>query len=360
MSDVDRARQKTTSPPVGRRKRIATIVAGLALGLAGGMPAAHAAIDAPMYYLHSFGSQGKPIATLTWGLLGLSVAVVLIISVAVVVGVLLRRTRAVPLTAGRLPVERAGSGMPWIYIGLGLTVVALAGFVAWTMATMAAIASPAQAPKITIAIRGHQWWWELEYRTGDPSRQFTTANEIHVPVGEPVRLEFTTADVIHTFWVPAIAGKTDLIPGQTNVAWIEADAPGVYRGQCNEYCGQQHAHMRLTLFADPPDKFQAWWDAQVQAAHPPEAVARGKAEFARQCSACHTVRGTLAGGQVGPDLTHLMSRSTIAAGMLPNTIGNLSGWVANPQVIKPGSKMPNLDLSGPELDAVRSYVLTLK
>ncbi len=335
--------------------------AGLALGLLGGIPVASAAlVDAPMFYLSSSGSRGQPIATLTLALLGLAVAVVLIISIAVLAGVLMRRVRANALTVGRLPVERGGTGMPWIYIGLALTIVALAGSVTWTMVTMAAIASPSKTPRITIAIRGHQWWWEVQYRTGDPSRQFTTANEIHVPVGEPVRLELTTADVIHTFWVPAISGKTDLIPGQTNVTWIEADQPGVYRGQCNEYCGQQHANMRLTLFADPPDKFQAWWDAQVAAASPPELVAHGETQFTRQCGICHTVRGTLAGGKVGPDLTHLMSRSTIAAGMLPNTVGNLSGWIANPQVIKPGSMMPNLDLSGPELDAVRNYVLTLK
>ncbi len=362
MADLRRTRQRATPPAVRRRwGQTAGGAAGLMLGLAGGVRAARAAlVDAPMYYLHSFGSRGQPIAHLTIALLILSIAVVLIISIAVLVGVLSRRTRAVPLTAGRLPVERGGSGMVWIYIGLALTTLALAGSVTWTMVTMAAIASPAKTPRITIAIRGHQWWWEVRYQNGDPARQFTTANELHIPVGEPVGIELTSADVIHTFWVPALAGKTDLIPGQTNTAWIEADEPGVYRGQCNEYCGQQHAHMALTLFADPPDKFQAWWDAQVAAASPPEAVADGRTRFTRQCGICHTVRGTLAGGKVGPDLTHLMSRSTIAAGMLPNTIGNLSGWIANPQVIKPGSKMPDLDLSGPDLQAIRSYLLTLK
>ena len=361
MSDLDGTSQRAAAVSDRPRWRLVSAASGVVLGLAAGvLPVRAAVVDAPMYYLHSFGSRGRPIADLTLGLLSLSVTVVLIIGIAVLVGVVSRRTRAEPLTAGRLPVERGGTGMPWIYIGLALTIVALAGSITWTLVTMAAIASPQQAPRITIAIRGHQWWWELQYRTGDPSRQFTTANEIHIPVGEPVRLELTTADVIHTFWVPQISGKTDLIPGQTNVTWIEADAQGVYRGQCNEYCGQQHAHMALTLFADPPDKFQAWWNAQIEAARPPEAVAGGGVQFARQCSACHTVRGTLAGGKVGPDLTHLMSRSTIAAGMLPNTIGNLSGWIANPQVIKPGSKMPDLDLSGPELDAVRSYLMTLK
>jgi cytochrome c oxidase subunit 2 len=189
-----------------------------------------------------------------------------------------------------------------------------------------------------------------------------TANEIHIPVGEPVRLKLGSADVIHTFWVPTLSGKTDLIPGQTNLTWLEADTPGVYRGQCNEYCGQQHAHMALAVYADAPDEFGAWWDRQVQAADRPEAaaVSQGQRQFLLRCGACHAVRGTLAGGRVGPDLTHLMSRSTIAAGMLPNTVGHLSGWVANPQFIKPGSKMPNLELSGPELDEIRSYLLTLQ
>ncbi len=201
----------------------------------------------------------------------------------------------------------------------------------------------------------------IRYKSDDPSREFTTANEIHVPVGEPVRFELRSADVIHTFWVPALSGKTDLIPGQTNTTWLEADAPGVYRGQCNEYCGQQHAHMALSLYADPPDQFQSWWDGQLRSAPAPAApaAASGQRQFQQKCAACHSVRGSLAGGRVGPDLTHLMSRGTIAAGLLPNMVGNLSGWIANPQVLKPGCKMPNLELSGPELQAIRSYLLTL-
>jgi cytochrome c oxidase subunit 2 len=201
----------------------------------------------------------------------------------------------------------------------------------------------------------------VRYVSDAPSRIFETANEIHIPVGEPVRLKLTSADVIHTFWVPAISGKTDLIPGQTNVTWLQADEPGVYWGQCNEYCGRQHAHMALRLFADPPEEFQAWWDAQLESAEPPETELgrTGQTNFVLRCGACHAVRGTLAGGDRGPDLTHLMSRTTLAAGMLPNTVGHLSGWIANPQFIKPGSEMPNLDLSGPQLDAIRSYLLTL-
>ena len=344
-----------------RCHRLALAASAGLLGLTGSAPLAQAALaDAPMLYLCSFGSRGQQIADLIIALLVLSIAVVLIISIAVLIGVIRRRTREPADVAGRWPVERGGNGMPWIYVGLPLTVVALAGSVTWTLVTMAAIADPPKQPGVTIEITGHQWWWEIHYLSDDPSRSFTTANEIHIPVGEPVRFRLRSADVIHTFWIPALSGKTDLIPGQTNTTWLEADEPGAYRGQCNEYCGRQHAHMALSLFADPPDRFHAWWDAQVRGAAPPEAVAGGQTQFARRCSICHTVRGTLAGGHVGPDLTHLMSRATLAAGMLPNTVGNLSGWIANPQVIKPGSKMPDLQLSGPDLEAIRSYLLTLK
>jgi cytochrome c oxidase subunit II len=202
----------------------------------------------------------------------------------------------------------------------------------------------------------------VKYVADEVSRNFETANEIHVPVGEPVKLVLTSADVIHSFWVPAIAGKTDLIPGQQNIAWLRADRPGVYRGQCVEYCGKQHAHMALRLFADPPDVFQAWWDDQLEPVDAPErAEARAGAELFRlHCSACHAVRGMPAGGQMGPDLSHLMQRTTIASGMLPNTTGHLSGWIANPDRLKPGTKMPRLDLSGPELDAIRAFLLTLE
>jgi cytochrome c oxidase subunit II len=338
--------------------RAAAPTAGL---LALCLPTRAALADWPMYYLESFGPRGQAIADLTWGLLALSVAVVLIIALLVLFGV--ARPRSIgPGEAGRrLPVTRGGGGVRWIYIGLVPTTIALIGSITWTVVTLAAIDEPPSEPRFTIEITGQQWWWEVRYLSDDPSRIFETANEIHIPVGEPVRLKLTSADVIHTFWVPALSGKTDLIPGQTNETWLQADEPGVYWGQCNEYCGRQHTHMALRLFADPPEEFEVWWDAQVQSANPPETemTRTGQTNFVLRCGACHAVRGTLAGGELGPDLTHLMSRTTLAAGMLPNTVGHLSGWIANPQFIKPGSEMPNLELSGPQLDAIRSYLLTL-
>ena len=177
-----------------------------------------------------------------------------------------------------------------------------------------------------------------------------------------MRFALKGEDVIHTFWVPSLGGKIQLIPGQTNLTWLEADRPGVYRGQCSQYCGQQHAHMVLTVFADPPKAFEAWREAQLRAASQPgsDEARLGEERFIERCAACHAVRGTRADGHVGPDLTHLMSRTTIAAGELPNNPGYLSGWIADPQGLKPGSLMPDPELSGPELASIRSFLVTLK
>jgi cytochrome c oxidase subunit 2 len=316
----------------------------------------------PMFYLESVGPRGQAIADLTIGLLVLSIVVVVAVSLLVLLGAWRRRTTRPYDHRGQLPVARGGNGVRWMFIGLALTIVALVGSVTWTMVTMGAINQPSAEPQVTIEVTGHQWWWQVRYISDDPSRQFETANEIHIPVGEAVRLRLRSADVIHTFWVPAVSGKTDLIPGRTNITWLQADQPGTYRGQCNEYCGEQHAHMALDLIAQSSEAFEAWWDEQLEPAAPPEteSVGAGQQQFALRCAVCHSVRGTSAGGKVGPDLTHLMSRETLAAGMLPNTVANLSGWIANPQVIKPGSKMPNLELSGPELDQIRTYLATLE
>jgi cytochrome c oxidase subunit 2 len=190
----------------------------------------------------------------------------------------------------------------------------------------------------------------------------TTANEIHIPVGRPVRFEVVAGDVIHSFWIPELAGKTDLIPGQRNVMWLEADHPGVYRGQCAEYCGMQHSKMAMSVVADPPAAFGAWLARQrLPAASPsdPDMVA-GEAVFTTSaCALCHTIRGTPARGRVGPDLTHLASRRMIAAGTLPNTRGYLAGWIANPQALKPGNVMPAVPLRPTELQVLITYLQSL-
>jgi cytochrome c oxidase subunit 2 len=311
-----------------------------------------------MDYLHADGLMAKRILPLTQALLIVSAIVVVIVMGLVLVAILRRgRGGAVADT----PIEEVG-GRGWISIGVGLSTVVLVGLVVWTSMTMARIANPPNKPALSIDVRGHQWWWEFVYQNDDPSKIFTTANEIHIPVGKPVRFTLNGEDVIHTFWVPSLGGKIQLIPGQTNVTWLEADRPGVYRGQCSQYCGQQHAHMILSIFADAPDAFETWRADQLRAASQPASndVRLGELRFIGHCGACHTVRGTLANGDVGPDLTHLMSRTTIAAGELPNNPGFLSGWIANPQNLKPGSLMPDPELSGPDLASIRSFLVTLK
>ncbi|HZZ88555.1 MAG TPA: cytochrome c oxidase subunit II [Caulobacteraceae bacterium] len=312
----------------------------------------------PMGYLRTFGPHADPVTSLTWGLLTLSLAVVAIVAALVVVGVAVRRSRG-----GELPAVRPGAGgLGWIYVGLTLTGIALVGSLVWTLEVLAAVNSPGSKPALTVQVTGHQWWWEVRYPGERPADAFTTANEIHIPVGRPVLVELRGADVIHSFWIPTLAGKTDTIPGRVNLTWLQADRAGVFRGQCTEYCGAQHAHMAAFVVADPPAAFETWRQRQLApASAPADAVATdGAAVFQAHCSACHAVRGTLSDGVVGPDLTHVMSRQTLAAGALPNTGAGLAGWISDPQALKPGAKMPATNLSGPELNAVVAYVETLK
>ncbi|MGP3696690.1 c-type cytochrome [Rhodobacter sp. NSM] len=193
-------------------------------------------------------------------------------------------------------------------------------------------------------------------------RSFVTANEIHIPVGQPVKLRLRSAAVIHFFWVPALGGKTDLIPGQENMTWLQADKAGVWEGRCVEYCGLQHANMALRVFADPPDAFDAWMERERRATAQPttEGQRQGRTVFLQTCGACHRVRGTPARGRVGPDLTHLMSRSTMAGGILPNTPEQLTAWITDPQALKPGAYMPAPHLTEAELAALLAWLGTLE
>jgi cytochrome c oxidase subunit 2 len=289
-------------------------------------------------------------------------------AVIVIIGVLLlgamwgRASRFAGEDLSRLPIVRTEAGVKWIYIGVAVSTGVLVGMVVWTLVTLNAVASSPGAPAFTIEVRGHQWWWEARYIGQSGDRTFTTANELHVPVGRPVHLELLSDDVIHSFWIPALAGKTDVIPGQTNVAWLEAAKPGIYRGQCTEYCGDQHAHMAMYVIADAAAEFQSWWDAQLAVAPEPnsDALMRGEAIVTARCGVCHAIRGTGAGGIFGPDLTHLMSRRTIAAGTLPNDRENLSQWISHAQAVKPGNRMPTLALPPAELAEAAAYLRTLR
>ncbi|MEF0942442.1 cytochrome c oxidase subunit II [Rhizobium sp. BR 362] len=223
--------------------------------------------------------------------------------------------------------------------------------------------SAAQDADLTIKVRGQQWWWQFFYNEADPAKAFQTANEMHIPVGVDVRIQLESIDVIHSFWVPSLAGKRDLIPGRQNTITIRADRPGVYRGQCAEFCGLQHSHMALFVVAEDMADYQRWAAAQrANSASPgdPEAIA-GKALFMRKpCAACHTIRGTEASGSTGPDLTHVGSRETIAAGLLDNTRGSLAAWIADPQTLKPGNNMPMVPLSSDELRQLSAYMESLR
>jgi cytochrome c oxidase subunit 2 len=221
-----------------------------------------------------------------------------------------------------------------------------------------------RADQLEIEITGHQWWWEVKYPDAlAPYQQIVDANEIHIPIKTPVLLRLDTRDVIHSLWIPDLHGKRDLIPGRVNKFWIEADRPGVYRGQCAEFCGLQHAHMSLTVIAQTPEDFARWkTDAAAGAPTPstPEQV-RGQQVFLRApCGKCHNILGIDAYATLGPDLTHVHSRPTLAAGTLLNNRGNLAGWIVNAPAIKPGVAMPPNQLTAQELNDLLAYLETLK
>jgi cytochrome c oxidase subunit II len=221
---------------------------------------------------------------------------------------------------------------------------------------------PEPSSHITVDLIGFQFWWEVRYL----AQEVTTANEIHIPVGEPVLFRVTSADVIHSFWVPQLHGKIDLIPGQTNEIWLQADEPGIYRGLCAEFCGQQHAFMHLLVVAQPRGEFNAWIEHQrLPAIDPQDELARqGQQVFmGAACVYCHNVRGLnqeAATPSEGPDLTHVASRMTLAAGMIENNRGNLGGWISDPQGIKPGNKMPPTRMSSEHFIALLAYLEGLR
>ena len=321
----------------------------------------------PLSYLEAHGAKAYPINNLLWALIGISVAVIVMAIVLVLMGTFRGRSLPGEALPGRVDVEPVRRGSMWIFTGVGASTLVLFGVTVWTVVTLAAVSDPPGGrAELNIEITGHQWWWEVLYKgrhTGDsPDQILRTANEIHIPVGKTVGVHLRTGDVIHSFWVPSLTGKTDLIPGQINQTWFSASNPGVYRGQCTEYCGRQHAHMGLEVIAEEPDRFNAWYEHALQPA-PAPASAEAKTDldaFVLKCGACHSVAGTQAAGILGPDLSHLMGRRTLAAGTLPNSIGYLSAWLADPQHVKPGALMPRLDVSGPELTRIRRFLLTLQ
>lgn len=255
---------------------------------------------------------------------------------------------------------------------LDLWIIALAGGVipAGLLLTMlvfsfrvgADTAAPPGEPALDIEVVGHQFWWEVRY----PEQDVITANEIHIPVGEPVRIQLRSADVIHSFWVPKLHGKTDLVPGHVNTMWLQADRAGVFRGQCAEFCGVQHALMAFLVVAEPRADFDAWLVRQARPAEEPTDALRRRGRevyFALGCAACHHIKGVtppLASQATGPDLTHLASRRTLAAATVENNRGNLGGWLVNPQAIKPGNRMPPSMMASADLHALIAFLEALE
>ena len=310
--------------------------------------------------LSSSGEPGKTEATLGRVFTIIMIAVVVIVTLLLLAGLVRRRRVRDPLE-----ITREGGGIAWILTGgVIVPVVGLGILFALVLTALSGSAQPPKRPVAgTFEIVGHRWWWEVRQVDVAGRPVFVTANELHVPVGRPVRLHLSSADVIHSFWVPELAGKTDVIPGQVNDAWIMAEQPGVFDGYCAEYCGMEHAHMALRVVAEDSANYEHWLAHEAADAVPPTspAAVRGAQVFmASPCAGCHEIRGTPAQGIVGPDLTHVAGRRTIGGGLLPNTAGNLAGWIVDAPSIKPGTMMPAMALSGPDLQAVLAYFETLK
>jgi cytochrome c oxidase subunit 2 len=250
-----------------------------------------------------------------------------------------------------------------VAVAAGLSIVALIALLLQSVVTGRALETPRSPDALRIQVTGNQWWWDVQYVTANPSLRVTTANEIHIPVGRPIRFDLFSNDVIHSLWIPNLQGKIDLVPGRLNELWLQADRAGEYRGQCAEYCGLQHAKMALVVIAEAPAAFERWLnDNGAPAPSPvmPEQPRGKEVVESGPCAMCHNITGTLAGGRTAPDLTHIASRRTIGAGSVPNTRGYLAGWIADPQHIKPGSRMPSVGLHDEELLAVLAYLETLK
>jgi cytochrome c oxidase subunit II len=308
------------------------------------------------------GPQSGRIYRLWWLYCGVSVLVYLAV-MGLVIGALVRRGRrqktaviASPSAKQERRLTQAVGG------GVALTTATLFLLLIGDFTTGRAIHSLADPDALTIRVTGHQWWWEVQYQDPTPSNIVTTANEIHIPVGRTVRFELQSSDVIHSFWVPNLHGKRDMIPGHPTRAYMRADRAGTYRGQCAEFCGYQHSFMRFVVVAEAEEEFRRWIEAQRKPAPEPATASqrRGREVFlGGTCVMCHTIQGTPARSRVGPDLTHVGSRPLIG-GILPNARGHLAGWIVDPQRIKPGVRMPLNVVKPTDLDALVDYLTSLK
>ncbi|QKT04662.1 cytochrome c oxidase subunit II [Ectothiorhodospiraceae bacterium 2226] len=320
--------------------RLGGALASLALGACSG----------PQSTLQPAGSDARLIDTLWWVMFWGSVVIFLIVMALVLYATFRPHHRRLPFK-GRTLILVGGIAWP---------VVTLTALLIYGVSVGRTITQPVAPEAVRIEVTGHMWWWEVRY----PDEGFVTANEIRVPVGTPVEIAVDTADVIHSFWVPNLAGKLDMLPGRVNHMRFTAEQPGVYRGQCAEFCGPQHARMAFYVVVETPEAYAAWVEKEAQPAREPqsELELRGRDAFlGAGCGACHTVRGTEAAGMLGPDLTHLGGRLSIGAGMFDNNRGTLGGWIVDSQAIKPGNKMPPFrEFDGETLQALLVYLESLQ
>jgi len=318
--------------------------------------------QSPTSMLTPLGTPAQSVLGLSMLVLGITTGIFVVVA-GLLVFVLIRfRHKPSDANAAQEPPQIYGSNQ----IELSWTVIPVLIVVMLFLATARVVYSTEHAPKppsaLDVTVIGHQFWWEYRY----PKLGIVTANELHVPVSDPQHptptyLTMSSADTDHSYWVPKLAGKMDLIPNKVNVMWLDPETAGLYLGQCAQYCGTQHAKMLIRVYADTPEEFAAWVAHQQQPAEQDASAAEGKAVFERNaCISCHTIAGTVATGRFGPDLTHLASRSTFASGAVPLTAENLRAFVDNPAHFKPGVLMPPMHLNDHDLDAVTSYLVTLK
>jgi cytochrome c oxidase subunit 2 len=311
---------------------------------------------------NSHGPAAEQIADLSW-LMTILFLVVTIVMWVLIAWAAKRRRGTFDKHA---PVD-VGGGQKWIAVGglavplIILTVIFVLGL---NLLAQFPIHGPHHSMKPQILIIGHQWWWEVHYLNDSADQEVTTANEIHIPINRPINIQLESHDVMHSFWIPALHGKVDLIPGHTNFVRIEASQPGNFAGQCAEYCGAEHARMRLLVVAQPAEEYAAWLDQQRKPASEPvsaDAIAGEQTFLAGPCIMCHQIRGTAAGGRVAPDLTHFASRQYIAANFYPNNNAYLEAWITHAQALKPEAEMPDLtQFSGEELRDMVAYLRQLK
>ena len=298
------------------------------------------------------GPVANTIADLWWIMLGLGVVVFVVFGIALAFGLFRRR----PDSDDGSTRQAAGlSGRWFAVVGVVLPAMIVLVVLTATVVAMRAVPTSPSPDALAVEIVGHQWWWEVRY----PDEGFTTANELHIPVGRPVNLRLSSTDVIHSFWVPRLSGKMDMLPDGTNTLVLEADAPGEHSSQCAEFCGIGHANMALTVVAEPERAFASWVAARRRPTQEPSgAIAeRGFEVFMAECAECHTIRGTSeADAANGPDLTHFADRPDLGASFLPNNRANLADWITDPHAIKAGAKMPATELSEEDLDALLDYL----